>query len=79
MRKLVYLAATMFILAGCAGNKELIKIVSFDTNCPADQITVLERSDSFGSGLYKVNACGKELKYKRTGTVYHAADKSPIP
>jgi hypothetical protein len=63
--------------AGSKDDAALIKVVSFDTGCAADQIKVLNRDDSAGFGMYNVNACGKELKYKRTGTVYHAADKSP--
>lgn len=66
------------VISGCASQKNLVQTVAFDTSCPESSIQVIEKSDSFGSGLYKLQACGKELKYKRSGTVYYAADKSPF-
>ena len=67
------------LFPGMSSNEAgLTKVVAFDTGCAQDQIKVLSKDDSqAGFGLYGIDACGKQLKYKRTGTVYHAADKSP--
>ena len=56
---------------------ELIDAVSFDTECPKKKIKILKRKDEMGHGMYNIKACGKKLKYKRSGTVFHAADKKP--
>ena len=72
------LIALAGIASGHASQKDLIQTVAFDTNCPQSNIPVLDKNDTFGTGQYRVQACGKELKYKRSGTVFYAADKSPI-
>lgn len=86
MQKLLVVA--LLSLSGCmmgsmygiTDESALISTASFDSGCPKDQLKIIssERVD-MGSSLYQLEGCGKQLKYKRTGTVYHQADKSPIP
>ncbi len=91
MKKSVAIAmfGLLLLFSACAGSEsarmrhlgisdeKLKKVVSFDTKCPVEQITVVDKMEDQGFGKYKIEACGKQLDYKRTGTIYHAADKQP--
>ncbi len=76
---------TAVSLAGCSmygtalgfePNDNVISTAAFENNCPPDQvkITATNRVD-MGSALYNVEVCGKQMQYRRTGTVIHRADK----
>ncbi len=82
MRNLL-ICSIFFIMIGCVTMPEmysddaLIRKVSFDTNCPETQIKIIKKREDAGSGDYVLDACGKEVKYQRTGTVYFQEGKKP--
>jgi len=57
----------------------LIRTASFDNDCPRERIEIVSKDEGVGSGQYVLNVCGTQIKYKRTGTVYHRADQNPVP
>jgi hypothetical protein len=59
------------------GIDTLIKTASFDNDCPPDKISIISREEGFGHANVLLDVCGKKIKYKRTGTIYHKADKAP--
>lgn len=77
------LCLSIFIIS-CAtpgsmySDESLIRKVSFDTNCPETQIKITKKMEDAGQGDYVLDACGKEVKYKRTGTVYYPEGKQPF-
>jgi hypothetical protein len=88
--KRVYLAIIVLSLSffgGCMpgimtgqSDERLRRTASFDNDCPVQQVSIVSKEESMmGSGNYVLSVCGREIKYKRTGTVYHRADRSPIP
>lgn len=44
--------------------------VAFDEGCPPEKVQVVSKDEDQGTGSYRVRACGKELRYRRIGTVY---------
>jgi len=82
MRNHLFVMVATLMLTACASTgantETLLKTVSFDSNCAKDKIRILSQDDRPGSGQYLVDACGKKVKYKRTGTIYYRADKNPI-
>jgi len=64
-----------YYMAG-GGDETLIKTASFDNDCPPDKISIISRDEGLGSANILLDVCGKKIKYKRTGTIYHRADKS---
>lgn len=64
--------------SGGSKDEELKDVVAFDTSCDKSKISIKSRKDTAGAGMYLISACGKDLKYKRTGTVFHSADKDPL-
>ncbi len=71
-------------LSGClttfaASDERLVETASFDNDCPEDRIEIVSKNEQGGGGQYVLNVCGTEIKYKRTGSVYHRADQSPVP
>ena len=92
MRNVGMMLMLSIISVGCAGTSasnmtevytsgskdhELIEVVAMDTDCNNSKISILKRHDTAGFGNYRILACGKKLKYKRTGSVFHAANKRP--
>ena len=58
---------------GHIGDSKLKDQVSFDLDCPKKKISILKQKEDMGSGNYILKACGKKVKYKRTGTIYSKA------
>jgi hypothetical protein len=56
---------------------KLVKTASFDHNCPADKIQVVNEDDQgmSATGQFALDVCGTPRKYKRVGTLYYDADK----
>jgi hypothetical protein len=52
------------------GDSNLREKVAFDTGCARSDIEIVRKREDQGSGEYLVNACGRRLKYKRTGSVF---------
>lgn len=74
------------LLGGCMpglmmgrSDGKLIQTASFDNDCPRDRVKIVSKDEGMGSGQYVLDVCGTEVKYKRSGTVYYRADRSPIP
>ena len=57
---------------------KLISTASFDNDCPEEKIVVLSDDHGLDWGRYKLDVCGTEVKYKRTGSIYHRADVDPV-
>lgn len=57
---------------------DMKKHVSVDTSCPIDKIILKNLSEQLGNAIYIVDVCGKEMKYRRTGSVFFEDGKGPI-
>lgn len=57
---------------------DLIKYVAVDTGCSKEQITVKQKEDQAGNGVYILDVCGKEMKYRRTGSVFYKDGENPL-
>lgn len=57
---------------------DMKKHVSVDTGCPIDKIVLKELSEQLGNAIYIVDVCGKEMKYRRTGSIFFEDGKGPI-
>ncbi|MFH1386825.1 MAG: hypothetical protein ABIH50_04070 [bacterium] len=71
------------VLSGCLqptgeDDAKLISTVSFDTGVSKEKIKIISKEEGMGSGLYQIEADGKLLKYKRTGTEYYESSKNPM-
>lgn len=55
-------------------DRELIDVVAFDTGCPASHIEILDRPGEQGPPTFAVEACGREIEYRRTDQVFHSTD-----
>lgn len=56
---------------------DMKKHVSVDTGCPADKIILKNLSEQLGNAIYIVDVCGKEMKYRRTGSVFFKDGDEP--
>ena len=84
MKKLLFVAITTLSIASCGslnrtfyGTTEstLIKTVAIEHNCPKENVKVVERLKGVHGATYAVDACGKRLVYKQTGSVFMEATK----
>lgn len=81
MKKIIWVF--VIVLNGCAsmiggvGESDVIKQVSFDKDCPKEQVKILKKITDMGSGSYKVQACGKTYDYRHAGTVVFEKGKGP--
>lgn len=81
MKNYLILTAVCFSLSSCANfesREKLISTASFDLDCSSEKIEVISDEHGTDWGRYKLNACDKIVKYKRTGNVYHGADVDPL-
>jgi hypothetical protein len=85
--KFLLVVVSILGLMGCAtmpsantfeSTEKLIDTVAFDTDCPKDQIQIVKEEHGMDWGRYNISACGKDLKYKRIGSVYMEASKDPL-
>jgi hypothetical protein len=58
-------------------DEKLKQQVAFDEECEPGRIQVTSKQEDQGSGNYRVQACGKNLKYRRVGTVYSKVSADP--
>jgi len=58
--------------------KDLKDHVAVDNNCSVDEIKVTSVSEQKGNGNYVLCVNGKEMRYRRTGSVFHRQGVSPI-
>lgn len=58
--------------------KDLKDHVAVDNNCSVDDIKVTSVSEQKGNGNYVLCVNGKEMRYRRTGSVFHRQGISPV-
>ncbi|PRP66374.1 DUF3157 domain-containing protein [Nonlabens agnitus] len=58
--------------------EDLKKHVAVDNGCSVDKIKVTSVSEQKGNGNYVLCVKGKEMRYRRTGSVFHRQGVSPI-
>lgn len=57
---------------------DLKKHVAVDNNCSVEDIKVTSISEQKGNGNYVLCVEGKEMRYRRTGSVFHRQGVSPV-
>lgn len=57
---------------------DLKKHVSLDTGCSINSIEVKDASEQAGNAIYLLNVCGKDMKYRRAGSVFYKDGENPI-
>ena len=57
---------------------DLKKHVAVDNDCSIDDIKITSISEQKGNGNYVLCVNGKEMRYRRTGSVFHRQGVSPI-
>ena len=80
------LLLSLFTMTACSGmgfgssEDALKKQVSFDHECPAEKVNILASQEGgMGHASFKVDACGKNLRYERMGASYFDSAKgSPM-
>lgn len=77
--KKVFVMLSFLIFASCGSTsrtmfgtteKNLIKTVSIEQNCPSSKIEILQKEKGLHGATYALNVCGKRLVYKQVGTVF---------
>ncbi|WP_430827197.1 hypothetical protein [Chryseobacterium indologenes] len=58
--------------------EDLRKHVAIDNDCEEKDIVFLRISEQKGNGLYDLCVKGKNLKYKRIGSVFMMANENPF-
>lgn len=58
--------------------EDLRKHVTIDNDCEEKDIVFLRISEQKGNGLYDLCVKGKNLKYKRMGSVFMKANENPF-
>lgn len=58
--------------------KDLKKHVAVDNDCATDDIKVMTISEQKGNGNYVLCVNGKEMRYRRTGSVFHRQGVNPL-
>ncbi len=58
--------------------KDLKDHVAVDNNCSQSDIKITSVSEQKGNGNYVLCVNGKEMRYRRTGSVFHRQGVSPI-
>ncbi|AQX87858.1 MULTISPECIES: hypothetical protein [Elizabethkingia] len=56
-------------------DKEVIKTVAIEQNCPKEDIKILDKINRLGHATYSIEACGKHFVYKRVGSVLMESSK----
>lgn len=63
---------------GDATIEDLRKHIAIDNDIDVSDIVFLRISEQKGNGIYSVCAKGKEMKYKRMGTVFMKNNENPF-
>ena len=63
---------------GDATIEDLRKHISIDNDCDIKDVIFLRFTEQLGNGMYIVCVKGKEMKYKRMGTVFMKSDENPF-
>lgn len=58
--------------------EDLRKHIAIDNDCDENDVTFLRISEQKGNGLYSVCVLGKEMKYKRMGSVFSKNNGNPF-
>src|SRR5690349_16573543 len=67
-------------IGGTYDESKLKAQASFDTQCPAEKISIVRMKDDgmAGTGNFVLEACGKQWNYVRLGRSYFEESKSPV-
>lgn len=52
--------------------------VAVDNDCSTNDIKIITASEQRGNGNYVLCVSGKEMRYRRTGSVFHRQGVSPV-
>lgn len=63
---------------GDATIEDLRKHIAIDNDCDVKDVVFLRFTEQLGNGMYSVCVNGKEMKYKRMGTVFMKSDENPF-
>lgn len=69
---LVSCGAYVRTISGTTESK-LIKTVSLEQGCPAENIKVIDKVIGSASGTYSMDVCGKKMVYKLVGNTFMEA------
>lgn len=58
--------------------EDLKNYAAVDNNCSIADIKVMSLSEQKGNGNYVLCVVGKEMRYRRTGSVFHRQGVSPV-
>lgn len=58
--------------------EDLRKHIAIDNDCEENDVVFLRISEQKGNGLYDLCVKGKNLKYKRMGSVFMKANENPF-
>lgn len=78
MKKGVFLSFAVIAISltiGCrsmgkSGLRSLVKVVAVEQDCPEENVKILDSFHKSGGGYYKLEACGKIVRYKKIGSVF---------
>ncbi len=57
---------------------DMKKHVSVDLDCPIENIILLKLSEQKGNAIYDLEACGRQIRYRRTGSVFFKDGENPL-
>ncbi|MBT2623618.1 hypothetical protein [Chryseobacterium sp. ISL-6] len=58
--------------------EDLRKHIAVENDCDEKDVIFLRISEQLGNGMYSVCVKGKEMKYKRMGSVFMGAKENPF-
>lgn len=67
-----------FLKKADATISDLRKHIALENDCDEKDVIFLRISEQKGNGLYSVCVLGKEMKYKRMGTVFMKNNENPF-
>ena len=63
---------------GDATIEDLRKHIAIENDCEVKDVVFLRFTEQLGNGMYSVCVKGKEMKYKRMGTVFMKNNENPF-
>ena len=63
---------------GDATIEDLRKHIAVENDCDVKEVVFLRFTEQLGNGMYSVCVKGKEMKYKRMGTVFMKNESNPF-
>ena len=80
MKKVFLILTFAILLISCASamgyaEDDVVKTASVEHGCPVEKIKVIDKIEKMGNATYNLEICGKQIVYKRIGSVIMQADK----